>query len=109
MYRHTQVGWLMILVCGVVLLTLIPALGGGSREGAWLPLLLCVVLLALFCTLTVTLDDETIAVRFGPGLIGKRIALAEVAACRTVRNEWWYGWGIRWIGAGWLYNVSGLD
>ena len=55
MYRHTQIGWLMILVCGVVLLTLIPSLGGGSREGAWLPLLLCLVLLALFCTLMTSL------------------------------------------------------
>jgi len=26
-----------------------------------------------------------------------------------VRNQWWWGWGIRLIPGGWLYNVSGLD
>jgi hypothetical protein len=26
-----------------------------------------------------------------------------------VKNQWWWGWGIRLIPGGWLYNVSGLD
>jgi len=26
-----------------------------------------------------------------------------------VRNKWWWGWGIRRIHDGWLYNVSGLN
>jgi len=36
--------------------------------------------------------------------------LAEIQSCRPVRNRWWYGWGIRWIGRRkWLFNVAGLD
>ena len=26
-----------------------------------------------------------------------------------VTTHWIYGWGIRWIPGGWLWNVSGLD
>ena len=31
------------------------------------------------------------------------------ASFQTVRNKWYFGWGIRYLGTGWLYNVSGLD
>jgi hypothetical protein len=48
-------------------------------------------------------------VRFGIGLIRKRIDLAKVRAFRSVRNPWYWGWGIRLYPGGWLYNVSGLD
>ena len=32
-----------------------------------------------------------------------------VRGVRQVRNKWWYGWGIRKIPKGWMYNVWGLD
>ena len=28
---------------------------------------------------------------------------------RAVRNKWIYGWGIRRLPGGWMYNVWGLD
>ena len=28
---------------------------------------------------------------------------------RSFKGKWWYGWGIRRIPSGWLWNVSGLD
>ena len=37
------------------------------------------------------------------------IARAEIAAIKVCQNPWWYGWGIRWIRNGWLYNVSGRE
>ena len=37
------------------------------------------------------------------------IPLAEIAGVAAVRNEWWYGWGVRKTPHGWLFNVSGLD
>ena len=28
---------------------------------------------------------------------------------RRVRNKWWYGYGVRKVPNGWMYNVAGLD
>jgi hypothetical protein len=66
-------------------------------------------LLVAFSSLTVTVSSNAVEARFGPGWIGKRIPLEEVASCRAVRNLWIYGWGVRLIPGGWLYNVSGPE
>ena len=63
---------------------------------------------ALFCCLTVTIADRIIVISFGPGIIRKRYSLNDVKVCREVRNSLLYGWGLRKIKDGWLYNVSGL-
>ena len=104
-YRHTQIGWVVVGVTGLVLLALLLPAHAASPAAA--AILLAVLI--LFCCLTVTVDAERIDVRFGPGPIRFRIPLADVRSCRIVRNPWIAGWGIRWIGSGWLYNVSGLD
>ena len=55
------------------------------------------------------MDPEAIRLRFGIGLIRKRIPLADVRSWREVRNPWYAGWGIR-LGPGYvLWNVSGRD
>ena len=46
---------------------------------------------------------------FGPGFWKMRVTIDEIEVCEPVRNRWWWGWGIRYFGRGWLYNVSGLD
>jgi hypothetical protein len=110
-YRHTQFGWVILgsFVCGAVFATAVfvwAELGTGSIE-----LFVGVLLLTslLFGSLTVSLDRTHIALRFGVGMIRKRIALDEIRSYRRVRNPWYYGWGIHLIPGGWLYNVSGLS
>ena len=111
-YRHTQSGWIMVGTCGAILL-LFACLPLPSRAPHQLLLLATTLLVAvvvmLFGALTVEVDDTTIRLRFGVGLIRKTFSLADVASCRPVRNPGWWGWGIRLIPGGWLYNVSGLD
>ncbi len=68
-----------------------------------------IIILVLFSTLTVEGDSEALRFYFGPGIIRKRMPYANIKSVKKVRNYWFYGWGIRWYGAGWLYNVSGLD
>lgn len=63
---------------------------------------------ATFTVLTVEVDDR-IEVRFGGGWPRRRLPLGSVVAADAVRNRWWYGWGIRYLGEGWLWNVYGLD
>jgi len=69
-------------------------------------LLACLV---LFYKLTITIEDGTLCACFGPGIIRKRVRLAEFVECEPIRIRWWYGWGIHLTPRGWLYNVSGFD
>jgi hypothetical protein len=101
MYRHTQVGWIMLLVFGGII-------AGAVRFGHWPAAVLCGIVLVLFCSLTVEIDDEEIDVWFGPGLIRRQVRLGSIVRCEPVTNEWWWGWGIRWYGPGTMFNVSGL-
>ncbi len=109
-YRHTQIGTLSLgFVGGGALILLLT----GLRFG-WDPLqaaLFCFLLLAAFVFgwMTVVIRGATLEVLFGPGLIRKRIRLDELISAQHVRNRWWYGWGIRRLPEGWLFNVSGLD
>ena len=67
------------------------------------------VVLLLFHSLNVRIDDEAIHLRFGVGLLRKSIPLETIDSCRTIRNSLIYGFGIRYVFDGWMWNVSGLD
>lgn len=105
MYRHTQIGWLIVAVVGFpALLTLF---SGDMLNGAWIPFSFFLVVLVLFCVLTVEVNAEEV-VSFGPGLIRRRIRIEEIDTCTPVINKWWFGWGLRIIPGGVMFNVSGL-
>ncbi len=109
-YRHTQIGWAIIIAviaAAAVAVPAIQAISAGPMPAAFLAVLLS--LMALFATLTVVVDDTHLGFRFTLGLIGKRIALADIRHYRAVRNPWYYGWGIHLYPGGVLYNVSGLQ
>lgn len=106
MYRHTQIGWLILAVVGLpALLTLF---SGDMLKGAWIPFTFFLVVLVLFCVLTVEVNDEEVVASFGPGLIRRRIPIDEIDTCAPVINKWWFGWGLRVIPGGVMFNVSGL-
>ena len=65
--------------------------------------------LVLFSRLTVTINEDDLELRFGPGLIHERFKLHDIESSQIVRNLWYYGWGIRITPHGWLYNVSGFQ
>ena len=110
-YQHTQIGHVIIWsLLAIILIT------SGALIGPWShhepPLVVSIILLvclALFYKLTVTIEDETLCASFGPGIIRKRVRLAEIVGCEPIRIRWWYGWGIHLTPYGWLYNVSGFD
>jgi hypothetical protein len=110
MYKHIQLlGW-QIAVPVTVGIIATAWIGIANREPISLVVCLCLILaLILFGSLTVTVDRQTILVAFGPGLVRKRSAVSEVLACRPVRNKWYYGWGVRLIPGGLMFNVSNLD
>jgi len=109
-YRHTQFGTLTVVSVGaaIVVLVLITATTGWHFVSIGV-LAILVVLVVLFYSLTVTVDQHELTCFFGPGLIRRRFGLAEIVGAVPVRNRWYYGWGIRLTPSGWMFNVSGLD
>lgn len=108
-YRRTQVGYL--IVAGMVLCVLFVSyhtLKYGVTLGGVGLLLSAGLCFVMFSTLTVTVEANFFEVSFGIGFLRKRVFLDEAKDCRVVKNPIIYGWGIRRIPNGWLYNVSGL-
>jgi hypothetical protein len=107
-YHHTQQGIILPSVLVVGLGVLAVGLAGGSDIAPLLVVLAVLIVIAvLFASLTVTIGNDFLKLAFGPGLIQKRVLLAEIASCAVAQNSWWYGWGIRLTPHGWLYNVAG--
>jgi hypothetical protein len=109
-YRHTQVGWVILGVAAAVVALGWAGLPPEAAAAARVPVLLVAGLVVLvFGTLTVAVDEDAIRLRFGIGLVRKRIPLRDVRSWREVRNPWYSGWGIHLGPAGVLWNVSGFD
>ena len=109
-YRHTQVGWVMLGAAAAAVALGWAGLPPEAAAAARVPLLLIAAFLVLFFgALTVEADEEAIRLRFGIGLVRKRIPLRDVQGWREVRNPWYSGWGIRLGPGGVLWNVSGFD
>jgi hypothetical protein len=65
--------------------------------------------LLIFTRLTIAVDEDEVRGAFGWGWPRKVISLGQVASAARVRSHWYYGWGIRLIPDGWMWNVYGLD
>ncbi|MEK7440223.1 MAG: hypothetical protein AABZ78_05455 [Chloroflexota bacterium] len=110
-YKHRQVGTVILWALGLggvlaaMILVLVPA--PSSITGMVLVILL--LSLGLFHSLTVEVNANEIIASFGPGLIRKRFPIGDIHGARIVQNKWYYGWGIRLTPHGWLFNVSGFD
>ncbi len=61
----------------------------------------------IFSSMTVTIEDDILIIRFGLPIVRKKLVLSEIESCEIVQNPWYYGWGIRRIPRGWLFSVSG--
>jgi len=111
-YKHTQIGYLIIFALLAVILLFVKIL----TQTDFTPLILATMifilfLLVSFISLTVIIDKTYLRIKFGYGIYSKRLKLKEISSARTVKNHWYYGWGIRiWF---WpymvIYNISGFD
>lgn len=120
-YKHTQIGYLMIVVTLVVSILFVwayitassepPSVDSGTNLLVTATMTLIVLILASFTSLRVCVDEEYLRIKFGYGLYRKKFPLQDIVSTKAVKNHWYYGWGIRvWF---WpkmrIYNVSGLD
>lgn len=110
-YRHRQWGFVTFTVL-ILVMALVGALGdlGFELPDAAIALLAIVFVATgiVFSSMTIAVTEHEIVWFFGPGLIRKRLPIAEIEHCQAVKNPLWMGFGIHAYGTGWIYNVSGL-
>lgn len=120
-YKHTQVGYVMILVSVLVALLFLwsyfaaskepPSTDSGTNFVFTATMVLITLLLLSFTSLTVAIDAKYVRIKFGFGIYRKKLELSKIKSAKIVKNHWYYGWGIRfWL---WpkmvIFNVSGLS
>ena len=121
LYKHTQIGYLMLAVtlATLVLFTWVyitasaetPSINSGPNFAFSAIMIIILFIIASMTTLTTSIDETYLRIKFGYGIFSRKFALNQITATRTVKNHWYYGWGVRvWF---WpymrIYNVSGFD
>ena len=77
-YRHTQVGYTLIVVLAMALAVVLGlAIGTEKPIASWAAGVVG-LLLVLMSSLTTAVDDRALTVFFGPGLIRRRIPLDRI-------------------------------
>ena len=109
MYRHTQIGYLTLIVILVAALGVVSAAPRRMLPVTLGTAGLLVIFAVLFASLTVEVTDDELRFHFGPGFWRKRFALIDVVDAEVTRSSPWEGWGIRITPQGMLYNVSGTN
>lgn len=120
-YKHTQIGYLMLVVTLAVLvffvwiytmaLNEVPAVDSGPNLAVSAVMFFVIFILLSFAKLNVSIDEKYLKVKFGYGIFKKSFLVDEIVSAKIVKNKWYYGWGVRlWF---WprmfIYNVSGFD
>lgn len=120
-YKHTQIGYLMLCITLAVLALFVwiqiaaraepVSYDSGPNFAITAIMALILFILGSFSTLTVTIDGQFLKIRFGWGIYRKKFVLSQITSVKSVRNPWYYGWGIKlWL---WpktlIFSVSGFD
>jgi len=120
-YKHTQIGYLMLLttlaVLGLFTWAQITArteplsVDSGTNFLVTFIMALVLFILVSFTTLTTSIDEKYLQIKFGYGIFRKKFLLSEIASTKQVKNHWYYGWGVKvWFWPYmWIYNISGFD
>lgn len=120
-YKHTQIGYLMLTVTLAVLALFLwayitaraepPTVDSGTNLLVTAVMVLILFILGSFTTLTLSVDRNYLGIKFGYGIFIKKFSLSEIVSVKSVKNHWYYGWGIRfWLWPMmWIYNISGFD
>jgi len=108
-YKNTQLGTVMLsLMLSVTGLLIFSAINKPD-ETIWPAFIIVGVSSLLFCSLTIRITKDKITWFFGPYFWKKKLKLEEIHSVKIIRTKWYFGFGIRLVSSGWLYNVSGLD
>lgn len=110
-YQHTQKPGLPFFAVMIPVIVAFLIIDIEDIPSVWILPPACLLFawtLMLFYSLTVTIDETYLRVRFGPGVFFKKFRLSDIAECGTNYRTYIWGWGIRWYIKGWLYNIAGF-
>lgn len=120
-YHHTQVSRISIVILTFMAYFFasiylsaaaeLPSVDSGPNLLVVAVMVLILATAASFVSLTVTLDEKNLHIKFGYGLFRKTFTREEIATATIVRNKWYYGWGVKklfWPNM-WIFSVSGLN
>jgi len=120
-YKHTQIGYFMIVVTIIVTILFAwayitarsepPSENSGTNLATTMIMSVIILILFFFTSLQVIIDESHLRLKLGYGLYKKQFSLNDILSAKAVKNPWYYGWGIKfWIGSKTLiYNISGFD
>lgn len=112
-YSKFQFGWIIVLIFLIIIVWITFAYvyqwgNNPINKAAYIIfLLLFGGILLGFYGMTVIVTDRQIIIKFGIGLYIKKIDLSSINSIETVKYPIYYGYGIRIIPNGMLYNVNG--
>ena len=112
-YKKFQFGWVIVVIFLVIIVWMTFAYiyqwGNNpiDKFGYILMTLLLGAFLLVFCGMTVIVTDRHIKIKLGIGIMVKKVELQSITSVEIVHVPLLYGYGIRIIPGGTLYNVSG--
>lgn len=112
-YKETQIGWYMsiLLIVAILMVSTGYFLGLGSNPISMNGLLIVgsILLLSLlsFYKLTVKIENKTIHIIYGIGLIRIRLRIQNLKYAKVIKTPFYIGLGIRVTSTGMLYNIQG--
>ena len=111
-YIHTQPAWVIRILFGVSILILVGLLVWNIQQnliGIAVGGPVIAIFLVCFWSLTVKVSDTHLSHYFSWGFWKRSYPLHEISSVNIASSQWYYGYGIRYVGPGWMYNVSGSD
>lgn len=110
-YQHTQIGYLIIGVLVFILTTFVLIFIYMDDIMHLVPIMSIIILvLFMFVSLNITLDNNYLRLKFGIGLIQKKFLLKDIISVEKTKSKLYYGWGIKYFWPyTWIYSVSGFD
>jgi hypothetical protein len=112
-YKKFQFGWVVVVAFIIIIVWMtfayIHQWGNNpiDKYGYILFLTIFGGILLVFYGMTIIVTDKHLKIKFGIGLYTKKIDLATISSVSVVKNPICYGYGIRMLANGLLYNVSG--
>ena len=107
-YKNTQIGTVSLGIMAAVFLLIFYASMSKPNEPVGFAYAIIGVVSVLFSSLTIKIKDSKIHWFFGPKFWHKSLELSQIESAKVITTKWYYGFGVRLISTGWLYNVSGL-
>lgn len=113
LYEHTQPGTTLRWILGIIIVaSLFSTFVLGTKDVKTVTFFVVPLLsgiLILFWSLTITVTDTHLGHAFNLDFWKRSYPFTDIESVSKVQNSWLYGYGMRYIGSGWLYNVSGTD